>query len=135
MMNSPLIAGNDLRNMSDAVRKTLTNREVIALGQDRLGIQAFRARVDGDIEVWAKPLDKGEWAVAILNRGDNPREHVLKWREHTISDGLHHRKLDVDKTPYRWTELWTQAQGSTTQDLKQRIAPHSVRVLRLVPGA
>jgi len=134
MMNSPLIAGNDLRSMPASVRKTLTNRDVIALGQDALGIQAFRALADGDIEVWAKPLANGEWAVAFLNRGDVPRSHAFRWKDQAIGDGLSNRNLEAGKSIYTWTELWTQAKGSTAQDFKQPIAPHSVIVYRLVPS-
>ena len=134
MMNSPLIAGNDLRNMSESVRKTLTQREVIALGQDPLGIPAFRALADGDVEVWAKPLANGDWAVAFLNRGDQPRSRSVHWKDLVIGDGLSNRNLDPDAT-YQWKELWSQVQGSTAQDLQQRIAPHSLLVYRLVPAA
>jgi alpha-galactosidase len=131
MLNSPLIAGNDLRNMPDAVRKTLTHRGVIALSQDSLGAPAFRAFTESDIEVWAKPLTNGEWAVAFLNRGDAPRSFAYSWKTRPIIDGLHNRQLQSDKTTYRWTELWTHAQGSTAQDFKQQIPPHAVAVLRL----
>ena len=135
MMNSPMIAGNDLRSMSESVRKTLTNRSVIALGQDPLGIQAFRALADGDIEVWAKPLEKDEWAVAVLNRGDVPHAYAFDWKQRDIGDGLSNRYLMADKIAYTWTELWSHAQGNTAQEFKQQIAPHAVFVYRLVPKA
>lgn len=56
MLNSPLLAGNDLRSMSDQTISILTNKEIIALNQDPLVYQARRLRDDGDLEVWAKPL-------------------------------------------------------------------------------
>lgn len=40
MLAAPLIAGNDLRTMSPETAATLTNRDVIAVDQDPLGIQA-----------------------------------------------------------------------------------------------
>src|SRR5439155_1666142 len=40
LMSAPLIAGNDVRSMSDATRTILTNHEVIAVDQDPLGFQA-----------------------------------------------------------------------------------------------
>src|SRR4030095_15544197 len=36
---APLIAGNDLRNMSDATRAILNNKEIIAINQDAMGLQ------------------------------------------------------------------------------------------------
>ncbi len=73
MMNSPLLAGNDLRTMSKETLEILTNKEVIALNQDPLVYQARRLRDDGDLELWAKPLkkaDSGQIAVALLNRSN-----------------------------------------------------------------
>ncbi len=71
MMNSPLLAGNDLRNMSQQTIGILTNKEVIALNQDEGFKQATREYKNNDIEVWIKPLGKDGKAkgIAILNRG------------------------------------------------------------------
>jgi len=134
MMDSPLIAGNDLRSMSASVLATLANRDVIALGQDALGIQAFRALAEGELEVWAKPLAHDEWAVAFLNRGDVPRHVAFNWKEHAIGDGLSGRNLATDKAPYRWTELWSKTTGSTAQALDRTLSPHAVLVFRMVSG-
>ena len=41
MMASPLILGNDLRNMSEATRNILLNKEMIAIDQDPLGVQGW----------------------------------------------------------------------------------------------
>jgi alpha-galactosidase len=51
MMASPLIAGNDLRAMSEATRRILTNPGVIAINQGKLGIQAFKAMAEGQVEL------------------------------------------------------------------------------------
>ena len=40
MMNSPLLIGSDLRNISEETIKLLTNKELIAINQDPLGYQA-----------------------------------------------------------------------------------------------
>ena len=42
MMASPLILGNDVRNMSAETKAILTNRELIAIDQDVLGVQGLR---------------------------------------------------------------------------------------------
>ena len=59
MMASPLILGNDLRTMPESTRKILTNRDVIAINQDKLGVQALRVMAEGPLEFYAKPLDGG----------------------------------------------------------------------------
>jgi alpha-galactosidase len=79
ILAAPLMAGNDLSMMSDETRRILTNREVIAVDQDRLGVQGRRAVRDGDAEIWVKPLEDGSRAVVLLNRGAAPRAMRLEW--------------------------------------------------------
>lgn len=71
MMCSPLLAGNDLTNISKQTLEILTNKELISINQDPLVYQARKVIDNGDTEVWAKPLKStmsGEVAVALLNR-------------------------------------------------------------------
>ena len=56
MLASPLIAGNDIRNMSKETAAILTNKAVIALNQDPLGVQAFKYAARDGVEYWFKPL-------------------------------------------------------------------------------
>jgi len=44
MLAAPLIAGNDLRKVSKDVLNILTDKEVISIDQDSLGIQAFSSK-------------------------------------------------------------------------------------------
>ena len=39
ILAAPLMAGNDLRNMRPEIHDILTNKEVIAINQDALGIE------------------------------------------------------------------------------------------------
>ncbi|ELY99132.1 Alpha-galactosidase [Natrialba aegyptia DSM 13077] len=75
MMAAPLIAGNDIRNMSEETRNILTNYELIEINQDPAGNQAIRIQrttgQDGlSRSVWAKKLANGDRAVGLLNRSD-----------------------------------------------------------------
>jgi len=70
MLASPLLAGNDLPNMKPEIKAILTNSDVIAIDQDRLGHQATRAYSDGEVEVWTRPLSGGALAIAVLAAGD-----------------------------------------------------------------
>lgn len=70
MLAAPLLAGNDLTKMSPDVSAILTNREVIAIDQDTLGMQGDRVLAEGPIEVWARPLRNGGKALAIFNTGE-----------------------------------------------------------------
>ncbi|MGB8191985.1 MAG: glycoside hydrolase family 27 protein [Chitinophagaceae bacterium] len=99
MLNSPLLAGNDLRKMSKETIEILTNKEVIALNQDRLFAQARRILVDGNVEVWLKPLADGGKAVAVVNRGTQGvifelKTETLGVRENSkVRDLWEHRDL------------------------------------------
>ena len=79
MMNSPLLAGNDLRDMTRETIEILTNKEIIALNQDKGFRQATRLLREGDIEIWVKPLGKAgkQKAIAIMNRGEKTGQTAL----------------------------------------------------------
>jgi alpha-galactosidase len=63
---APLLAGNDIRSMSDTTRSILLNKEVIAIDQDPLGKQASPVK-NGKLETWVKPLKDGSVAVGVVN--------------------------------------------------------------------
>jgi alpha-galactosidase len=67
LLAAPLLAGNDLRDMSPETREILTNREVIAIDQDPLGIQGRVLSNQDGLWVFAKPLAGGDVAVALFN--------------------------------------------------------------------
>jgi alpha-galactosidase len=74
---SPLLAGNDVRSMTDATKAILMNREVIAVDQDGLGKQASPVK-NGDLETWVKPLADGGVAVGVVNLGAAAAEVTVK---------------------------------------------------------
>lgn len=67
VLAAPLIAGNNLTEMNDDVRSILTNREVVAIDQDKLGKQGDRLWAGDQVEMWSRPLSDGSVALAILN--------------------------------------------------------------------
>jgi alpha-galactosidase len=131
MLASPLIMGNDLRSMPESTRKILSNKEVIAINQDKLGVQAWKAMSEGPLELWAKPLANNEWALMVLNRAATSMPYKIDWKRQKISDDLSKRDLDVSKTSYRWTDAWTGKAGDTGKPLDLNIPSHSVVLLRL----
>jgi alpha-galactosidase len=81
ILASPLLAGNDIRDMKPEVADILMNKEVIAVDQDKLGKQGRRVAKDGDKEVWTKPLADGSHAVALFNRGGDTATVTAKWSD------------------------------------------------------
>ncbi len=81
MLAAPLIAGNDLRNMKPEIQEILTNKEVIAIDQDPLGSEGRPVRKNGDLEVLARPLQGGNRAVILFNRGSADQEITVNWED------------------------------------------------------
>ena len=134
MLAAPLIAGNDLDNMSDEIKKILTNKEVIAVDQDPLGVQGFKFISNPKIEVLFKPLVNGDWAMCVLNRSLTSQRFSFDWKKENISDDLSKRKTQFEEITYNLKNLWTGADFGTTQEvLKAEIPSHDVLMLRLSP--
>jgi alpha-galactosidase len=124
LLAAPLLAGNDLRAMSAATRETLTNREVVAIDQDPLGVQGHKARDDGAEEVWARPLAGGSMAVVLFNRGDAPVRIHVGWSE-----------LGWPVRPTTVRDLWQKRDvGSFRDGYSAEVAPHGVVMIKLGPG-
>jgi len=72
ILAAPLLAGNDLSTMTPETIAMLTNRDVIAIDQDKAGKQGDRVWAEGPIEVWVRPLADGSKAIGIFNRHPSP---------------------------------------------------------------
>lgn len=131
ILNSPLIAGNDLRTMSPATQTILTNIEIIALNQDKLGIPAMPYIDTGALQVFAKPLEQGEWAFLFLNRSDNALKLQHDWGFYVLKDDQFGYRADFNTQIFSWRDLWNGKQGDTSKPLSLKLAPHDVLVLRL----
>src|SRR5713226_3315898 len=81
MLAAPLLAGNDLRSMSPEILTILTNREVLAVNQDKDGKQGRRVWKSGDQEIWTRPLSGGAQAVALFNRAADPAKITVHWAD------------------------------------------------------
>jgi alpha-galactosidase len=55
ILAAPLLAGNDLSQMSAETKSILMSKDVIAIDQDPLGKQGDRVSAEGPFEVWSKP--------------------------------------------------------------------------------
>jgi alpha-galactosidase len=73
MLASPLLAGNDLANMTPETKSILLNKEMIAVNQDTLGVQATCYRDNIDYQIWVKGLANNEKAVCLLNKSDEKK--------------------------------------------------------------
>ena len=111
ILAAPLLAGNDLRNMTPTILEILTNREVIGVDQDKDGKQGRRIAKSGDQEVWVRPLSGGAQAVGLFNRGGTPEKISVNWSD-----------LGLKTAPAHARDLWGHS------DLKLGGAEYSVTV-------
>ena len=129
---SPLIAGNDFRTMSKETLSILTNKDMIAVNQDKLGIQGFRYSADNGLEIWVKPLADGDWAVAFLNRGEGTKQVNFDWSKHTIKDDLNNLEANFGSTVYSIKDIWSNKEaGTTKKTFKAQVGPHDIVALKL----
>jgi alpha-galactosidase len=132
MLAAPLIAGNDIRQMSAATKMILTNKDVIEIDQDALGIQAFRYNTKDSLETWFKALSNGDWAVCFLNRSAELQKINFDWKSENVNDTLSSRQLNAATTTYKIMDLWTKKNQSATKAFSATVASHDVVMLRLI---
>jgi alpha-galactosidase len=126
ILAAPLIAGNDIRSMTPEIRAILTNKDLIAIDQDPLGIQGRRVKKQGDLEVWSKQLSDGGRAVALLNRTGTEQDMSVAWEEIGYPGSLEASIRD----------LWS---GKATQNIRGKysasVPSHGAVVLRIIPSS
>uniref|UniRef100_Q023N4 Alpha-galactosidase n=1 Tax=Solibacter usitatus (strain Ellin6076) TaxID=234267 RepID=Q023N4_SOLUE len=120
MLAAPLLAGNDLRTASPAILAILTNRDVIAIDQDKDGKQGRRAWKSGDQEIWVRDLAGGDRAVAIFNRGAEKADVKMKWSELEVNAPAQAKNL--------WSHQEEKLQGS---EFALSVPAHGVVLLRV----
>jgi alpha-galactosidase len=121
LLAAPLLAGNDLRAMSDETKEILMNKEAIAIDQDKAAKPAKRISQAGDAEAAVRPLADGSIAVGLFNRAEHPQEVSVAWE----SLGLAGKRLHV-------RDLWKHATApADSSHFKAMVPTHGVALLRV----
>jgi alpha-galactosidase len=125
MLAAPLIAGNDLSKMDADTVRILTNKDVIAVDQDPLGKQGRRVQREGELEIWVRPLQGGEFAAVLFNRSKTPAQMKLSWERLGLPAD---RKADVK-------DLWSKKVSKNVQgSYAGTVASHGVVMVRVTPA-
>ncbi len=122
MLAAPLLAGNDLPNMKPEIKAILTNKEVIAIDQDKLGKQASRVYSEGEVDLWMRHLAGGAAAVAVLNAGSE-RYSTHPFHLDLTKLGLHGTQKGKD--------LWTGKDVTLTQGMPIELASHDILLVKI----
>jgi len=122
MLSAPLLIGCDMTKMSPFIVSLFSNDEVLAVNQDSLGRQGWRATQDGQKEVWVKPLADGSTAVAFFNRGNAPADVSVQWSALKLTGPQSLRDL------WRQKDIGIQQTGYTIT-----VAPHGAELFKVAP--
>jgi len=122
ILAAPLIAGNDLRNMSNINIEILTAPEVIEVDQDSLGSEGGRVGAKGIHEVWARKLRDSSQAVVLFNRDTARANITVTWEQIGIPV----------TTQATVRDLWARADlGTFRGSFSATVNPHAVVMVKV----
>ncbi|KEH23292.1 alpha-galactosidase-like protein [Medicago truncatula] len=125
---APLLLGCDVRNVTKETLEIVSNKEVIAVNQDSLGVQAKKVRMEGDAEIWAGPLSGYRVAVVLLNKGTQKHIDITaNWNDIGIPP----------KTVVQARDLWEHKTLKTpfVNKLRATVESHACKMFVLKPVA
>lgn len=136
MMSAPLILGNDIRKLikndgtpdyENPIYRIITNREMIAVDQDALGVQCRRVKSTGLTDYLVKPLADNTFAVCLFNKSSSATTMSF-----SITDVI---ERDYVSSPisnsYAVTDLWSGLKSTVANGINTTVPGHGVRVFRV----
>ena len=124
LMKAPLLIGCDLRDIDNETLRILTNPEVIAVNQDKMGAQGAKRKTDGTSEVWAGPLQGGAYAVVLLNRGAMASNVTASWSDFGVDPS---KEADV-------RDLWQMKDlGKIKGSVTATVPSHGIVMYKILP--
>ncbi|XWS50923.1 hypothetical protein CRYUN_Cryun12cG0132200 [Craigia yunnanensis] len=125
LAKAPLIIGCNVQTMDNDAYEILSNEEVIAVNQDKLGVQGKKVKKDGHLEVWAGPLYNNKVAVVLWNRGSSKANVTALWSD-----------LGLDPTiAVKARDLWTHSTeyGLVRGQVSAQLESHACKMYVLTP--
>ena len=122
IMSSPLLLGCDIEYIPEETMKIITNPELIAINQDRLGLQAHVVQHVGETYIFAKDIIE-KWgntrAVALYNPADTSMRFTLTPEEIEMTGTLTVRDLNLN------------ADLGECSSIEMTLPPHSAKILKV----
>lgn len=136
MMAAPLILGNDIRKFikpdgtvdkDSKILKILTNKDIIAIDQDELGIQCSRVKSNVLTDILVKPLSNNEAALCFFNKGLGKAD-----MSYTVEEICNLTNVTLPKaSKYICKELWSSETTVTDNIISAQVPSHGVAVWRI----
>ena len=136
MMAAPLILGNDVRKFIRAdgtvdsenpVYKILSNKELIAVDQDPLGVQCRRIWTNGAEDILVKPLENEEFAVCFFNKANSSTKMKFSLSEIVSKSFI----ATPTAAEYIFRDLWNGKEEVATDKISANVPAHGVRIFRV----
>lgn len=136
MMAAPLILGNDVRkfikpdgtpDIENPTYKIVSNKDVIAIDQDSLGVQCRRIKSNGAEDILVKPLEGDEFAVCFFNKASSPSRMSVTMKE-IVSKSFIATPVSEE---YVARDLWNGKIKNITDKLEAGVPAHGIRIFRV----
>ncbi|MBQ2973894.1 MAG: alpha-galactosidase [Clostridia bacterium] len=136
MMAAPLVLGNDVRKFikpdgttdtENPTYKIVSNKDVIAIDQDPLGVQCRRIKTNGAEDILVKPLEDDEFAVCFFNKASSPSRMNVTMKE-IISKSFIATPASEE---YVARDLWNGKIKNITDKLEAGVPAHGIRIFRV----
>ena len=109
------------------VLQILTNKDVIAINQDRLGIQCRRVKSNGAEDILVKPLENGDFAVCLFNKASSLSRIECSLKEIASLPFVGAKISDR----FEAVELWNNETLSVSDKIEASVSPHGVKIYRV----
>ncbi|MCU1681471.1 MAG: Alpha-galactosidase [Amycolatopsis sp.] len=127
-MASPLLLSTDLSKLTPEQVAVVSNRDVIAVDQDKLGVQGKIVQSGTGYDVLSRPLANGDVAVTLFNKGDTAK---------TIS--TNGKTVGLGSAPFTLKDLVSKKVTTSAGTIAANVAPHGTVMYRISkhasPGA
>ncbi|XP_028779665.1 alpha-galactosidase-like, partial [Neltuma alba] len=124
LAKAPLLIGCDVRSMDSATFELLSNKEVIDVNQDNLGVQGRKMKSEAGLEVWAGPLSNNKVAVVLWNRSSSKANVTADWSDIDLDTG---KVVDA-------RDLWQHStQTSVSGQISAELDSHACKMYVLTP--
>jgi alpha-galactosidase len=113
--------------MDNKVLEILKNKELIAIDQDKRGLQAKRIYSNALQDILVKPLENRELALCFLNKSNSTKQmsmNLAKLHNEVYVD------LPITKA-YEVTDLWENKTEILDDDIVDLVQAHGVKVYRI----
>jgi len=125
LIAAPLMAGNDIREMTPEITAVMTDADAIAINQDPLGKGGWRIYESDKKEIWAGERENGDYAIIVHNVQDETAEVTYDWSEYWFIPG-----------EFEIYDIWNKKSLGKTSDYPEKqitftLESHDVAFLRL----